>query len=376
MFRGFRAALVLLGGAFALQAQGLGLGEPLLHSAPGEPLDLTIPVLCEAGECEHFDAALGGSADYRAAGVPEPRLHGQLGIGYDRALDAIRVRSTEPLPPQNLHLLFDLRTGSISLRKDVVVAVQAAPQEVPAAAPAAAATPVSAAEPAPSTAPAVAQTVPAPAASTPAAKPAATPAPARAEQTRDPGAQAAGLLKSLEPSQIAMGVGIGVGLLLAYLAFRFLRAVYRETIGRWIGGIRYRLSARKRERKHQIAAAQLAPGAPLPERPRAGPAQAGGAAKTPALRDVKDEVARRLRAQIEAEPERLDLKLKLAERLFALQDGEAYTELVLALKPLLKETAWERLRKMGQQLRPYDDRFLNLGDRGVADTVPLIKSNY
>jgi len=117
-------------------------------------------------------------------------------------------------------------------------------------------------------------------------------------------------------------------------------------------------------------------GAPLPERPRAGQPPGGGASKIPALRDVKDDVARRLRAQIEAEPERLDLKLKLAERLFAVRDGEAYTELALSLKPLLKDTAWERLRKMGQQLRPYDDRFLNLGDRGVADTVPLIKSNY
>jgi hypothetical protein len=363
-----RAALALLGGSFALQAMALDLGEPVLRSAPGAPLDLSIPVLCGAEECEHFDAALGGSGDYRAAHVPEPR--GQLSFSYDRALDAIRVRSSAPLPAQSLHLLLDLHAGAASLRKDVVVMVPAAPPPAEEAAPAVATvTAALVAAPAP---------VPAPAAQgTPGPAPAPAPPPAaHREPAPDPGAQLLGLLKSLDPAQIGMGLGIGAGLLLAWLLLRFLRAVFRNTVGRWIGGMRYRLAARQRERRREDAAAQMPAGAPPAPGPRPAPAQPGSAAKAPALPQVQDELARRLRAQIAAEPQRLDLKLKLAERLFAVRDGEAYTDLVMALRPELKETAWERLRRMGQELRPYDDRFLNLSDRSTVDTVPLIKSNY
>lgn len=365
----WRGLLALLGASLAAPVLALGLGEPALRSAPGEPLDLTIPVQCGAEECEHFEAALGGSADYRAARLPEP--HGQLSFSYDRALDAIRVRSAAPLPAQTLHLLLDLHDGAASLRKDVVVALPGPPQAAEQPQPAAIAEP--AAAPAAGSAPAPVAAAAGSPAAPPAHAPAAPPAPRQPQQ--EPGAQLLGLFRSLDPALVASGLGIGAGLLLAYLLLRFLRAVFHNTVGRWIGAIRYRWAARKRERRHQEAAALMPAVMPLASGPR--PGQPGLASKTTAaLREVKDELARRLRLQIEAEPARLDLKLKLAERLFALQDGEAYTDLAMSLKPQLKEQAWERLRKMGQQLRPYDDRFLNLGDRGVADTVPLIKSEY
>jgi hypothetical protein len=389
-------------------AYAIGLGQPAIHSRPGESLDLSVPVLCDSSDCDHFEVGLAAPADYRAAGLPVPELPG-VDLSYDSSLDAIRVRTSRPVPAGSFHLLFDLRAGNIRVRQDVLAVLSASTPVVPQ--PLAETTMVAPLPPKGFTftprplagpRPAEAETSPPPVRPAPAApvvhapptSAAAAPAPAAPAPAlpKDRMAQARSTLdtwndylRNLDPALVVRSLGIGAGLLLTYILLRLLhRGLNRvgRSISYWIGGLRYRKAERKRQagQTGQEAAAGSWTQLRAAQRvtPHAEPLSASPVSARPSFAaggDSADPLVRKLRGEIAKQPQRLDLKLKLAERLYTLNDRPAYTELAMELKPLLKETAWERLRQMGQKLSPYDDRFLSLSEGGSRDVLPLLKFN-
>jgi hypothetical protein len=397
------AALLLPVSAYAI-----GLGPAELRSRPGEPLDLSVPVLCDSTDCDHFEVGLAGPADYRAAGLIAPQLPG-VSLSYDRAADAIEVKTTRPVPEPEIHLLFDLRAGAISLRQDVDV-VLATPMPIarpigPETTQAAPPPPqgfiitpqkrtAAPAETAPIAPPVVGpapELAPAPVATAPQAPSALASTPGLRPQERDILSQADDAVlavwayfRGLDSKLVARGVGIGIGVLAALVVLAVLYKI-GSGISRFfsyrIGGLLYRWSGRKRQAPAAAPAAPVAVQNPAAPQVRVEPrlAPAPPRAQSPGISsriDTPDPLVRRLHQEIKAQPGRLDLKLKLAERLYALKDRYAFADLAMELKPTLKQAAWDRLREMGKQLLPYDDRFLHLGDEGGKHPEPLLKSNW
>jgi hypothetical protein len=393
--------LALLSGPCA----ALGLGNPVVRSRTGEPLYVSIPLRCQPEECEHVEVALLGVDDYRAAGIDYPELGDSISLSFDAAADALTVRTAMPVIKPAVHLLIQIRSGTLSMQQDIAVQLlapgSAALEDMPAA-PAAPKLSIvaTAASAAPAEGgPAAAVSPPAPPAPQSGAKPvqaaAAAPRPAAQDEWTSMVLTVKQSLARLDPQTVATGVGIGIGLLLAWLMLRALRKALRGvwgTISHAIGDWRYRRAARKRDamtlRAAPIEGAPLvrhAPPPPSAARPRAAvtgqvQAPAQPAKGPPARRRIderEDQVVRTLLRQSAAEPERIDLRLKLLERLFEVQDRERFAEEARAVQPVLSQKGWERVRLMGKQLSPYDELFLNLDkESDVVVPVPVMKANY
>jgi len=417
MRMGQRVCVLLIAGVLAAlsgRSLALGLGDPVVHSRIGEPLQVSIPLHCQQDECEQVEVALLGPNEYRAAGIDYPALGSSVTLVYDAAADALTVRTTTPVSKPVVHLLIQMRAGSLSMQTDVAARLLTAgggPTETTQVAPAppsggmlapqAASVPAEAVPPADgagqmAAAPANSATERSPAPNMRApVKPERGTAPLVKSDSQDDWSVIKQYLTQLDPGTVATGAGIGIGLLLAWVVLRAIRKLLQglwRTISGAVGQWRYRRAASKRDAtalraEPSIGAPQarrIAPqvSATRPKVALSGPAQAaaGRTRDKPASQRIavdSDTVVQTLRRQSAAEPERIDLRLKLLERLFEIQDREAFADEAHAVQPALSQKGWERVRLMGKQLSPYDELFLDLNkEADLVAPVPLIRANY
>lgn len=170
-----RAGLALLLWLVALPAFALGLGQIVVRSGPGQPLQAEIPILAEPSELAQLQARLASPDTFARVGLPAPdaSLNDlQFTVASDaRGRPVIRVSSMAPVTQPVLNFLIEVDWGqgrlvreysalltppsTLAAAPDVVQApqtsdnlIQPAPAEAPvAASPAAAAAPEPAPEP-------------------------------------------------------------------------------------------------------------------------------------------------------------------------------------------------------------------------------------
>ncbi len=230
-----RAGVALLLWLAALPAFALGLGQIVVRSGPGQPLQAEIPVLADPSELAQLQARLASPDTFARVGLPAPDTS-LTDLQFTVATDAlgrpvIRVSSLAPVTQPVLNFLIEVDWGQGRLVREYSALV--APPSTVAAAPEAVQAPVSgdnrilpapvlpavsASEPAaaPETAPALANdgTTAAPAAPLPAeSAPVPEPSPSSAESNAAPVAAAATPAAAVARDRIAVARGDTLGAL-------------------------------------------------------------------------------------------------------------------------------------------------------------------